>query len=446
MVAEYLYTDADGKPLYIKQRLWPKAFRQYVPRPGGGKEWSLNGVQRVLFHLPQLIEAKACGEVIYLVEGEEDVLALERAGVAATTWTEGAWRPGQKSKWRAEYSRTLIGVDVIIVRDRDNAGRHTVKDIAADLQQHAASVKIAEAAEGKDARDHLEAGHNVDEFVPVDDSDDEPSILNQLAQQVQNELPAPSAPMRVAHVLIEDHKYDGELTLRHWRNGWMQWQSTHWIEAEDKAIRSWLYERLEGAKSLHVQPADADSRWNQRAEAVESEPPQGRRRVRSIGCRSAHRGRDRPAGMASGPQWSAVKPYVYRAWAIVACSNGLLHIGTRKLLELTPLFFNRVAVPFEYEPTAPEPMPLAAIPQPALARRPRVDQRLAGILRLRPVRPNRPAQDHAPDRSHPFRQGNHRPSSGRIVGKGQPRRPNLGVPGNQLRTLTPVGQAARRRV
>lgn len=47
---------------------------------------------------------------------------------------------------------------------------------------------------------------------------------------------------------------------------------------------------------------------------------------------------------------------MYIAREIVACSNGLLHVGTRKLLELTPLFFNRVAVPFEYEPTAPEPV------------------------------------------------------------------------------------------
>jgi putative DNA primase/helicase len=30
VVAEYPYTDAAGKALYVKQRLWPKAFRQYV--------------------------------------------------------------------------------------------------------------------------------------------------------------------------------------------------------------------------------------------------------------------------------------------------------------------------------------------------------------------------------------------------------------------------------
>jgi hypothetical protein len=34
---------------------------------------------------------------------------------------------------------------------------------------------------------------------------------------------------------------------------------------------------------------------------------------------------------------------------------------------------------------------------------------------------------HAPDRPYPFRQGNHRPTSGRIVGQGQRRRLDIGV-------------------
>jgi 5S rRNA maturation endonuclease (ribonuclease M5) len=178
VVAEYPYIDETGTVLYVKQRLWPKAFRQYVPDPlkPGGKQWSLNGVRRILFHLPELIAAKTQGETIYLAEGEADVLALERAGVAATTRTEGAWQPGDRAKWRTEYSQTLTGMHVIIVRDRDNAGQHTAKDIAAQLAQHAASIKIVEAAEGKDAADHIAAdhiaaGYNVDELVPVVDAE-----------------------------------------------------------------------------------------------------------------------------------------------------------------------------------------------------------------------------------------------------------------------------------
>jgi putative DNA primase/helicase len=41
---------------------------------------------------------------------------------------------------------------------------------------------------------------------------------------------------------------------------------------------------------------------------------------------------------------------------IVACANGLLDVGTRKLHPLTPRFFNRVAVPFAYQPESGEPV------------------------------------------------------------------------------------------
>ena len=52
-------------------------------------------------------------------------------------------------------------------------------------------------------------------------------------------LPSPSEPMAVARELIRDHQTDdGELTLRRWRGGWMEWRGTHWVEAEEKAVRS----------------------------------------------------------------------------------------------------------------------------------------------------------------------------------------------------------------
>ena len=68
-------------------------------------------------------------------------------------------------------------------------------------------------------------------------------------------LPGPGNPMGVARELIKDHQYDGELTLRHWRNGWVQWEDTHWVKGEDLAIRTEVYNRLEQADYWHVQPA-----------------------------------------------------------------------------------------------------------------------------------------------------------------------------------------------
>jgi hypothetical protein len=165
VVAEYPYTDESGTVLYIKQRRWPKDFRQYAPTPDGGRSWSLNGVRRVLYRLPELIAAIDAGQSIYLVEGEKDADALVRAGVVATTWTEGAWQFGARSKWRRNYTEQLAEAHVVIVQDRDAPGRHTAKEIAAELKQHATSIKIVEAVEGKDTSDHLTAGHSVEEFI-----------------------------------------------------------------------------------------------------------------------------------------------------------------------------------------------------------------------------------------------------------------------------------------
>ena len=164
-------------------------------------------------------------------------------------------------------------------------------------------------------------------------------------------LPSASDPMGVARELIQDHQDDGELTLRHWRGGWMRWQRTHWIEAEDRAIRSWVYERLETAQYWHVDPRTEEKElkpWNPNRHKVGD--------VLDALAAIAHTGEtvDTPSWLTpvrGGPHDQSN----YRATEIVACSNGLLHVGTRKLLDLTPLYFNRVAVPFGYDAAAPEP-------------------------------------------------------------------------------------------
>src|SRR5215218_9870747 len=62
-------------------------------------------------------------------------------------------------------------------------------------------------------------------------------------------LPPPTAPMKVARVLARERYQleDGTPTLRHWRGGWWEWRSSHWIEVEQRAARAAAYEFTEHA-------------------------------------------------------------------------------------------------------------------------------------------------------------------------------------------------------
>jgi hypothetical protein len=58
----------------------------------------------------------------------------------------------------------LAGADVVIIADRDEPGRSHAADVAASLGGKASSVRVVEAATGKDASDHLAAGHGLGDF------------------------------------------------------------------------------------------------------------------------------------------------------------------------------------------------------------------------------------------------------------------------------------------
>lgn len=159
----YDYTDEAGDLLYQVVRMAPKAFRQRRPDGNGGWEWSTKGVRKVLYNLPDVLDAVAQGVPIYIVEGEKDAEALARAGCVATCNAGGA------GKWRTEYAEVLKGADVIIVPDQDPPGIKHAGDVEASLVGVARTVQVVRPAVGKDAADHLGAGKTVEEFVSTDE-------------------------------------------------------------------------------------------------------------------------------------------------------------------------------------------------------------------------------------------------------------------------------------
>lgn len=158
IAATYDYTDLAGQVLFQVVRLRdPKSFRQRTP----DGRWGLNGTKPVLYRLPDIALALRMGETIYVVEGEKDADALRAKGLIATTSPMGA------GKWRPEYSEYLRGAHVVIVQDKDEPGFKHAAEVAASLRGVAASVRVVEAITGKDAFDHLAAGHGVDDFAPA---------------------------------------------------------------------------------------------------------------------------------------------------------------------------------------------------------------------------------------------------------------------------------------
>ena len=175
VVAEYKYTDEDGELLFVKVRYEPKDFRVKRPDGRGGWTYKLGGTRRVLYRLPDVLAAIRDRKTVFLVEGEKDADRLAGLGYTATCNFDGAAKAGYRPKWRPEYGDMLREADVVIVRDRDEAGEGHARAAYADLKAKAASVRVVQAAvtsKGADLSDHLNAGHSVSDLEPVEDSID----------------------------------------------------------------------------------------------------------------------------------------------------------------------------------------------------------------------------------------------------------------------------------
>ena len=142
-VARYQYTDEQGKVLYESVRFEPKDFRQRQP-VNGHWNWSLKGVRLVLYHLKEVLDA----ERVIIVEGEKDVETLRDLGFTATTSAMGA------KSWRVEYADFLVGKQVFIIPDNDEAGEKYLDDVARSCYGKAKSIRVAKLpAQYKDVSD-----------------------------------------------------------------------------------------------------------------------------------------------------------------------------------------------------------------------------------------------------------------------------------------------------
>ncbi len=168
IVATYDYRDEAGQLLFQVVRLDPKGFRQRRPDASArdGWTWKLEGTRRVLYRLPEVLAAIAAGEPVFVVEGERDVAALVTLGFAATC------NPGGAGKWLDDYTATLRGADVVLIADKDEAGRRHVQLVAGKLHGTANTLRVVELPDFnsqpvKDAADFFAAGATAEDFRAV---------------------------------------------------------------------------------------------------------------------------------------------------------------------------------------------------------------------------------------------------------------------------------------
>lgn len=156
VVATYDYCGADGIVLYRVCRFDPKNFRPRVLDGGGWKGRGPKPGDRILYRLPEVLEAP----IVFVTEGEKDVETLRDYGFVATTNIGGAKQP-----WLPQYTEALTGREVILIPDNDSPGRQHMASVARELFGHVARLLVLELDDGKDVTEWFERGHSELELI-----------------------------------------------------------------------------------------------------------------------------------------------------------------------------------------------------------------------------------------------------------------------------------------
>lgn len=234
--ATYDYTDADGKLLYQVVRFKGKEFRQRHPDPKGGWVWSLKGIDRVPYVLPLLLDGVKRGLIVYVTEGEKDADNLNKLGRHGEGGFVATCNSGGAGKWEPKFAHYLAGARVVVVQDKDDPGRKHAKQVAESLRGLAKTVRIVQAKEGKDATDHIEAGHDLEDFVPAEEEADSVDPESKILYRMSDTGNA----QRFA-----DQHFNAIRFVHTWKR-WFLWSGRHWQQDETGAIQGLVRNTIEG--------------------------------------------------------------------------------------------------------------------------------------------------------------------------------------------------------
>ena len=292
VIAEYRYRGVTGEVLFRVERTVGKEFPQSRPDGNGGWIYKLAGVQRVPYHLPELLAGIAAGRMVFIVEGEKDVHALESLGLVATT------APGGAGKWRAEYTEYFRGARVVCLPDNDNPGRtHVLGADQADGKRRVLGVAPALISVVKELRvidlpdlppkgdvsDWLRGGGTVGRLkeLVIATPAWEP-LAPPPAPPPPGEPPPPSSTGEAEHFPLTDVWNANRLVTRHGADlryvvafkSWYIWDSMRWAEDRSHEI---IRRAIDTVKSIYAElesPSGMRQRQQLLKHAVQSEKGQ----------------------------------------------------------------------------------------------------------------------------------------------------------------------------
>lgn len=163
ITAIYNYTDECGKYLYTKFRTPSlKGCYGIVNEDGTSFQYGLNGIDKTLYNLPEIVKAIEAGKPVYFVEGEKDVETLTRLGLPATTC-------GGANEWKKRFSEYFANATVVILPDNDDPGRGLADQVTVDLMGVAKKVVVVPTStvEKGDVTDYLNEGHTKDDLLKL---------------------------------------------------------------------------------------------------------------------------------------------------------------------------------------------------------------------------------------------------------------------------------------
>jgi hypothetical protein len=223
VVATYLYLTEKGIPLRRKLR-WepgfdgrPKSFSWEKPDgQGGWVKCKGDGNPPVLYGSEHLPQARRQGQTVFVVEGEKDCDRGRALGLVMVCNPEGASETETRPKWKPEYSRQLTGLPVVVIADKDKAGRAHARAVAQSLSTETSPIRVLELP-GEGVKD---LSNWVDECEKAGDSREKIRAgLEQLAQAAPVCERSEDVPVSTPQLLRYRRATEGMVHVKATRDG-----------------------------------------------------------------------------------------------------------------------------------------------------------------------------------------------------------------------------------